>query len=517
MCYNQPKPLSENEMRTKKTTRHLLASFMILSLIAIPLFPANSQEIPPEEPVVEEDTVTTPEDPESSIEDAAAQDLEKYNRYQLYQKYEKKQKYKKYSKAKKRYGFDSSSEKAKAKEGYKKYKLFKKEPARHASYAQFYPEYKKYSRYKKNVSPASKYSKYKKYNKGSYDAYKNFGTAEYKAGHDRHLAKLKAFATNFGEADLGCGIKETGSGKCLGPLITVGLWSSTRDGLKASPFKIKANQDYNILNSSGTIINPSPIPADTITRVTYDSNGKLKVTDSIPDTLVSGQVDFVSASKNSNIVFDAYRPDSPYDQYRHSMRVRYSDHSKLIWAINVLPMEHYVWGMGEIKGTGDMKYNEVMTISFRTYGYWKLKFSTKFASEGFKVNATPGNQLYYGYDYEVAYPRIKQGANITWSKLMMFNTGSLNEIAITPYSSWTDGRTRSFQERWGSTAYPWCKSVSDPYGKHATKSTSQLQAEGNHMVGLSANGALKLARDHSWAHEKIMKYYYSSVNFINAY
>ena len=91
------------------------------------------------------------------------------------------------------------------------------------------------------------------------------------------------------------------------------------------------------------------------------------------------------------------------------------------------------------------------------------------------------------------------------------------ELAITPYSSWTDGRTRSFKERWGSSNYPWCKSVSDPYGKHPTKSTSQLEAEGNHMVGLSANGALNLAGDHNWDYDRIIKYYFTDVDIRTVY
>jgi len=463
-------------------------------------------------------SVSAQEVPSSSDENELVADADYYQKYNLFLKYEKKRKYSKYKKAKKKYGFDSSSEKAKAKEGYKKYKLFKKEPLKYAAYAQFYSDYKKYNRYKKNVSPLSKYSKYKKYDKSSYDSYKNYGTTTYKNGYNRYKNRLAELAKDYGEADLGCGIKNA-SNICLGPLISVGLWSSSKSDLQSTPFKIEANEDYNIKNSAGTVLNENPIPAAIQTRVTYESSGKLRVySDSYPETylLDNGIVDFVSADGSSTIIFDVHRPSSSFDQYRYSMRFRYSDYSKKIWAINILPIEHYVWGMGEITGTGDEKYNQVMTISFRTYGYWKLKFSTKYATEGFKVNATPGNQLYYGYGWEVDHPRIKQAAEITRGKLMMYSK-SINEIAITPYSSWTDGKTRSFEERWGSTMYPWCKSVKDSYGKHPTKSTSQLETEGNHMVGLSANGALKLARDYDWAHEKIMKYYYTGVNFLNAY
>ena len=193
--------------------------------------------------------------------------------------------------------------------------------------------------------------------------------------------------------------------------------------------------------------------------------------------------------------------------------MRHVDEKDKVWVINFLPLEHYVWGMGEITGTGDNDYNRVMTVSFRTYGYWKIKFSTKYAVEGFKVDATPGNQLYYGYDWEKTHLTIRDAAIETRGRIAMYG----ERIAITPYSSWTDGRTRSWEERWGSTNYPWCQSVADPYGKHPTKSTSQLQSEGNHMVGLSAHGALNLADEHNWDWDRIMKYYYTGISLDSVY
>jgi peptidoglycan hydrolase-like amidase len=92
------------------------------------------------------------------------------------------------------------------------------------------------------------------------------------------------------------------------------------------------------------------------------------------------------------------------------------------------------------------------------------------------------------------------------------------DTALTPYSSWSDGRTRSFEERWGSKDYPWCKSVKDPYGKNSSMSTKKLEAAGNHMVGLIANGSLKLAgNSYKWDYKKIMKYYYTGIDITSKY
>ncbi len=482
----------------------LLLSFLLLTFLLPAVRTAFSQEVPA---------------PSNESELTQDQDADMHQKYVLYQKYEKKKKYKKYDKAKEKYAFKNSTERLKYKEAYTKYKLFKKEPIKYRQYAVLIKEYKKYKNYREEYVPVKKYSKYKKYNKKEYDQYRGYGAVWYKDAYNRYEQKLRELAVNFGEADLGCGINETGTGTCLGPLMSIGLWSYSKSGIQDKPFKIEADMNYNIKDSAGTILNTGgPILAATTTEVSYipDSNGTLKITTPTWNTTSSKEVQFVAADGNSNIVFDAHRPDSSLDKYRFSMKVRYSDTSKSIWAINILPMEQYVWGMGEITGTGDAKYNQVMTTSYRTYGYWKLKFSTKFATEGFKVNATPGNQLYYGNEWETAYPRIKEAALITRGTLMMYLKG-INEIAITPYSSWTDGNTRSFEERWGSTAYPWCQSVPDPYGKHASYSTQQLLDSGNHMVGLSAHGALKLARDYGWAYQDIMRYYYKNVNFLPAY
>ena len=100
---------------------------------------------------------------------------------------------------------------------------------------------------------------------------------------------------------------------------------------------------------------------------------------------------------------------------------------------------------------------------------------------------------------------------------MYVNSDGLNEIALTPYSSWTDGRTRSFAERWGSTGYPWNQSVADPYGKHPTMSTSELENAGNHMVGLSAHGSLTLATDYGKDWDWILNYYFYNINIHQAY
>lgn len=451
----------------------------------------------------------------SSLQD----DYAAFQNYSLYKKYEKKKKYDKYQKYKRnkeKYGFKDAKEKADYKDKYTKYRLYKKNPTQYRQYAIYEAEYKKYSKYKKYVTPYSKYSKYskfKKYDKSKYEHYKNYGTAENKAGYDRYVAAQAAVAAQIGEADLG--------GGTTGPNITVGLIGYTKSDLTDSFFRIKANKDYNIKDNNGTVI--AQIPAATYTKVKYISGTTLQAYESLTATNFTNIVSFDAVdTNNSDLIFDINNPGSAYDQYRGTIKLSFYDAASSsddrIWVINTLPLEQYIWGMGEITGTGDTDHNRTMVTAFRTYGYWKIKFSTKYAAQGFKVTATTSSQLYYGYDWEAAHLNIKTAAEDTQGKIVMYLNGDgLNEIALTPYSSWTDGRTRSFEERWGTTAYPWCRSVDDSYGKHTTKSTTTLEAEGNHMVGLSANGSLNLATNYSWDWDEILNYYFYNINIHQAY
>jgi hypothetical protein len=310
--------------------------------------------------------------------------------------------------------------------------------------------------------------------------------------------------------------------KGLGQDISVGLWYYSKEAIQDKSFRIDANKPYNIKNKNGNII--AQIGADTTTEVTYDSDGYLEISGSITSTLVDDSVTFDAADGDDlSMIFDTHRPDSSFDEYRGKITVNYykgnniinatSETVTQIWVINTLPLEHYVWGMGETTGTGDIEHTKVMTTIFRTYGKWYIEYATKYLPLGFKIRSDSSSQIYYGYNWETGHPNITTAANATRGAIATYGS----EIALTPYSSWTDGRTRSFEERWGSDDYPWCKSVSDPYGKHPTYSTSQLEDSGNHMVGMSANGSVVLARDHDWDYQRILKYYYTGISLAPLY
>ena len=308
-----------------------------------------------------------------------------------------------------------------------------------------------------------------------------------------------------------------------GPDITIGLHEYTRDELEENSFRITSDEKYKIKDEDGATI--ATISADEQTRVKYlnDDDHTFRIYNSVDPEITTTDELYFEISDGDGI-FEIDQPDMDYSEYRGKIKLRYSNNNsvKRIWVINELPLEQYVWGMGEITGTGPTDYNRVMTTSYRTYGYWKILYSTAYAVEGFDVNATPGNQLYRGYEWEQRYPRIRAAAEDTRGKIVTHD----GDVAITPYSSWTDGRTRDPDEvGWSASVFPHCKSVNDPYGDYngdywdnpTYKSTSTLMSEGNHMVGLSAHGGLTLANDKDWSWTKILNYYFDDIDITSIY
>lgn len=297
----------------------------------------------------------------------------------------------------------------------------------------------------------------------------------------------------------------------LGPDISVGLWNFS----KSDTFRISANRTYNIKNDDGNII--VQVAGDAETKVEYDDNGRLKIFGSITETTSNDKVTFDAADgDNSSIIFDVNTPGDDYDNYRGKIEVNYwhgndiynkSDSTvSQIWVINELPLEQYVWGMGETTGTGPNDHVRVMTTIFRTYGFWYIENATKYKPLGFKIRSDSGSQIYGGYDWEKDHPNIRKAAEETRAHLIMYK----GKAALTPYCSYTDGKTRKYP----GDNYPYLKAVKDH--KEGKKKGLKPGDGGNHMWGLSAHGALGYAKDgKAWTW--ILKHYYTKVDVKPAY
>lgn len=528
-----PLPITASETSTETT---------------LPPTPSEETPAPTEAPLPSTETLTNPELPpvaevplaetplaeeKTTEEDTPpakdySTDYPLYKQYLLFQKYEQYQLYKKYEQYvsvawRGKYFENRKVEKKYLKSLAKKYKKWAKNPARYASLAPLAREYTSYGSDKNTyfaMKPFSGYGHLLRFNRPEYENYKDYGTNAHKVGYELYKKALEeGKATDKGDADLDAGD--------LGPDITVGIYNLVPKDLRESAFKIKADGTWKVVHRNGDVL--AEVAAGKSIRVKYVGDNRFHVYDPETDaTLAETSKEVRFEATDIHTIFDVNRPNSSYDRYRGHIKLHYYDSPKTdgdrVWVINTLPLEHYIWGMGEITGTGPDEYDKLMTTIFRTYGYWKLKWSTKYADQGFKVDATAGNQVYLGYDWEVTHPDIRKGAEATRGTLVMYE----REVALTPYSSWTDGSTRRFEDgHWGrncktvtgqvSNLYPWLSAASDTQGKHTTESTCSLASKGNHMVGVSANGAVRMAKYDNATWNTLLAHYYPGVDLIPAY
>lgn len=211
-----------------------------------------------------------------------------------------------------------------------------------------------------------------------------------------------------------------------------------------------------------------------------------------------------SADKKSN-PFGCYKVGSvKYDEFRGKLELSFNDDGKP-WVINVLPMEQYTWGTGEI-GNSKTEYYRLFSIIFRTYGYYHNEKRTKHADENFTLTDTSSDQIYKGYKIEERFPKMKDATQDTRGKVVAYK----GKAALTPYCSYTNGKTRDYP----SDNYPYLKSVKDH--KKGTKKNLKPGDGGNHMYGLSAHGAVGYVgdgKDYEW----VLKHYYSGVDIKEMY
>ncbi|PJA47471.1 hypothetical protein CO172_01270, partial [Candidatus Uhrbacteria bacterium CG_4_9_14_3_um_filter_36_7] len=200
----------------------------------------------------------------------------------------------------------------------------------------------------------------------------------------------------------------------------------------------------------------------------------------------------------------------PDNQFRNILELRYSEEKDIVWLINELPIEMYLRGLGETSEASHHEFKKALITVARTYAlyHWQrgvdkletTESSTKHAGEYFHMNAYADDQVYKGYGYETRHPSIGKSAEQTSGVVVTYN----GKIAITPYFSRSDGRTRDWNEVWGGSI-AWLKSVPVPWDQGKTL--------WGHGVGMSATGALAMAREgKNW--EEILHYFYQDIDLL---
>ncbi len=182
--------------------------------------------------------------------------------------------------------------------------------------------------------------------------------------------------------------------------------------------------------------------------------------------------------------------------FRNILELRHNDYKDRAWLINELPMEYYLKGLAETSNVSPIEFQKTLLTAARTYAFYHWTRATKHEKEFFHVDAY-ADQVYNGYGQESRTPRLSEGVDATRGQIVTYQ----GEIAITPYFSRSDGRTRDWSDVWYGEV-PWAVSVKVPcdVGKKLW----------GHGVGMSASGALCMANDgQTW--DQILKYFYTGI------
>lgn len=200
----------------------------------------------------------------------------------------------------------------------------------------------------------------------------------------------------------------------------------------------------------------------------------------------------------------SWLPGANDNTFRSILELRHSVKTGDVWVINELPIEMYLRGLAETSDVSPIEYQKALLTAARTYAMYHWTRGTKHAAEHFHVDAKY-DQVYRGYGAEARSPKIVQGVTDTRGQIVTFN----GTLAITPYFSRSDGRTRNWNEVWGGSGYAWLVGVQVPHDVGQTL--------WGHGVGLSARGALYMASKDNATYRQILSHFYQGTNVMYFY
>ncbi|MBU1613477.1 hypothetical protein KKC87_03565, partial [Patescibacteria group bacterium] len=186
-----------------------------------------------------------------------------------------------------------------------------------------------------------------------------------------------------------------------------------------------------------------------------------------------------------------------YNSYRGEMIYRYSPRMKTSFAINELPLDSYVAGIGEAPNESPMEYLRALLVAARSYGYFYINDGDN-NKKFFDVYASTIDQLYLGYTCEIKRPNVADAAASTYGEVVTYNDSPV----ITPYFGNSNGSTLTWKEVWGGLNKPWIKPVTCAYDEGKKK--------WGHGVGMSTHDALHRAGDDGWGYGQLLTYYFTN-------
>lgn len=242
-------------------------------------------------------------------------------------------------------------------------------------------------------------------------------------------------------------------------------------------------------------------------------------------TTSSAAIRFLPTSDETILEIQSCTSLGSYTKFRGLIEAHYSPTTGKLWTINELPIEQYLLGLGETGSASPDEFVKTLVTAARSYALYKIYNGTSHDAEFFNISSAT-DQVYHGYVYELKTPNITRGV-IASRGLVVIHPSMVSQwnpigAILAAYSSCTDGRTRSYEERWGGTPgkYSYLVSVSDPDGvctDGGYPASYMTGGGGNHMVGMSAFGALRSYTLHGTAFDAVLTYYYTGTSILRAY
>lgn len=292
-----------------------------------------------------------------------------------------------------------------------------------------------------------------------------------------------------------------------GPTIRVGIIHIDEAPVS---IKIKSAQSYQVVTENNQVI-ASALPNQE-TEVNYDFTTKAYTINVGTNKVKTPNYPRFVQANSKTVPFEitsyenrpSWNKSINYNRFIGVMEVRYNSSKDRVWLINELQLEDYLKGIAETTNYSPDEYQKSLITAARTYAMYHYLRGTKHGSEYFTVDDLY-DQVYKGYSSQVILTKVVSAVEATKGQIVTYE----NELAITPYFSHSDGRTRDWAEVWYGDV-PWCKSVKEPEG-------FDKDYMYGHGVGLSARGAIILDADHGYTWKEILKYYYTGVNINKVY
>lgn len=293
-----------------------------------------------------------------------------------------------------------------------------------------------------------------------------------------------------------------------GMIIRVGVFSTTEQSMRISGSGGFRAEDENgsvaYRFGADQIVTVTHLPQEARYRLTLDGNAVANV---------ANFVRFIAEGNTILSVLDMPR----FRQYRQVVEVRYSTYSERLWAINELPMEYYVKGIGEEPEDFPFEGLKAATVAYRTYALSHMNpqwpgLGCLCNKEPFDIGASHAyvppyvgsHQWYLGYYRETLGKNLERAANETRGEFMTYD----GKVIRAAYYSRANGRTLSWQEKWGGPGFPWAVAVADPVSEGSTRH--------GHGVGMPMTSVITLANQ-GMTYDQILKMYYTGVELTKLY